>query len=257
MKLSRIAVTVLAAGQFFAPLGTATADPPPDHEKAERRYIELLRASASDPGEMAHPELVEPAKSLFEPKAVALDFSTTEALRSGLKKTTAGTIWYSEGRIFIEHTKVPDGETPWSYATVGGKLLGWKHGDSKAVSFKRYPGDTVDFLWYITDASAIKASLHFTFLQDPSAFDVRESPPWRRLVLREPLEGFSELVVRESPLWLRTLVYRIPAGDTVEVRMTVEPPRAMDALPKRLESIVPNLEVEPTDRTIKSRMEFL
>jgi hypothetical protein len=257
MKLGRIVLAIVALCQLSASTGPSSPGSQPDYEVAENRYLELLRNSASDPKPMAHPQLAEAAASLFKPEAIALDFSAIQLFTDGSKKTTAGTIWYSKGRIFLEHTAIPDGETPWEYATVGDKLLGWKHGDSKVTSFKRYPGDTVDFLWYLADVSAIKASLHFMFLQKPDAFDARDSPPWRRLVLREPLEGFRELAIRASPLWLREVVYTIPTGEEAEVRMIVDPPRTIDALPARLESNLPKVQIEPIDWTIKSRMEFL
>jgi hypothetical protein len=257
MKLGRIALAVVALCQLPAATSASSAESQLDYEVAENRYLDQLRDSVADPKPMAHPQLAEAAASLFEPEAIALDFSAIQEFADGSKKTTAGTIWYSKGRIFLEHTAIPDGETPWEYATVGDKLFGWKHGDSKLTSFKRYPGDTVDFLWYIADVSAIKASLHFMFLEKPEAFDVRDSPPWQRLVLREPLEGFRELGIRASPLWLREVVYTIPTGEEAEVRMIVEPPRSIDALPERLESNVPKVQIEATEWTIKSRMEFL
>ncbi len=255
MKLGRIALAVVALCELAAAACASSTAAQPDYEVAENRYLDVLRGSVSNPKPMAHPQLAEAASSLFEPEAIKLDFSTVQLFTDGSKKTHAGTIWYSKGRIFLEYTAIPDGETPWQFATVGDKLLGWKHDDSTLTSFKRYPGDTVDFLWYLADVSAIKASLHFMFLEKPEAFNVHDNPPWRRLVLREPLEGFSELAIRVSPLWLREMVYTVPAG--AEVRMMVEPPRAIDVLPERLESSVPKLDIKSREWTIKSQMEYL
>lgn len=227
-----------------------------DHEVAERRYLEAFEGARVDPRQMAYPELLEPARALFEPRGVSLGFSQTIVSREGGERRTEGTIWYFDGKIFVEHKGVPP-EQAMIFGTYGDELLGWRGEEREVVSYSRYPGDTVDLLWYLVDVSALKASQYFIYLQRPSEFEVSSSGSSKRLRVRTPGGRVQEISVLSAPLWLEGVVYGVADSESGQLRMSVERPRPIDRLPSRFVERPPGLDVQRTGETIRVELEYL
>jgi len=227
-----------------------------DHEVAERRYLEAFERARADPRQMAYPELLEPARALFEPRGVSLDFSQTVVSREGTEIRTEGTIWYFDGKIFVEHKGVPP-EQAMVFGTYDDELLGWRGEGREVVGYSRYPGDTVDLLWYLVDVSALKASQYFIYLQRPSEFEVSSSGSSKRLRVRRPGSRVQEISVLSAPLWLEEVVYGTADSESGQLRRSGERPRAVDRLPSRFAERPAGLDVLRTGETIRVELEYL
>lgn len=229
----------------------------PHHAAAERCYREFRNASES-PRPLAYPELEQVARALFEPEAVSIRFRSFE-LRAGAPHTLqAGTIWYSHGDLFVQVDEFDRGHTAKNYATIGNDLVSWNAGAREGIAFTRYPGDTVDFLWYIVDPSAFKKAIYFEYLRDPEQFSESSTPSGTELLFRKPLEGFLGVVVVPKPLWLSSLMFEDPsAGGSPRVVMEMLPPEAVPALPPHVSKLANGITFERSEFTIKAHMEYL
>ena len=97
----------------------------------------------------------ETALALFEPEAVKIDFSTYREEGGERETEETGTIWYSDGSLFVKHELVSDDSDTevLNYATVDGKLYEWNPATGEGESLKRYDGDAAEFLMYFIAVS--------------------------------------------------------------------------------------------------------
>ena len=248
-RLASISVLCLAVG-----CSTSSSDP------EVRRFHELLRRSDGHPRPLAPREVLEVAESLFGPPAVEIPYRVIKTSADGPRIVNSGTIWYSDGRLFVEGDASSDPEErSESFATLGDELVSWMPGDERGVSFDRFDGDTATFLWYLVDFATIKSSIYIDSRDDPGRFRREPSPDGEWILFREPdLEGggFLGLEVGHSPLWLRSVRYQFDEDGLVR-EFQMDRPRPLSELPARLSTPPQGVTFERVRYTIDSRMDYL
>ena len=253
-----LAASACTSDRVAPPAGPPSSDSSAGAADPAARWIfEGLRASAQKPWPTVYPQLLEVAGAIFDPPAVEIRFRTTETERGVARTIRRGTIWYSRGRVFVEHEPVPGEEEQDNYATIGDELVSWPAGGRRGVSFDRGEGDVAMLVWYLVDPSAIKAGTYFEVLEDPGSFDTEPSgarTTYSRREREDPVWRSLEVIAK--PLWFPTLRYRL--GDDAPVyEMVTEPPRVHAALPARLSRIADGVRFEREGNTVDARLKYI
>lgn len=110
-------------------------------------------------------ETSEVLHALFDSPVVKIPFRTVTKKGSQRSLISSGAIHFAQGDIFIvrdtpRKASMNHFEPEESLATINGKIYNWKDGSKSGEILKRYPKDTLDFLFYNVAPARIMRSLY-------------------------------------------------------------------------------------------------
>jgi hypothetical protein len=256
-RRSMVAITLAIACCFIA-LAPVQADTMA--AKPDPAYLEGLQSMRSQvekaPDKPTNLALNDVLNQLFTAPAVQVPFRQTIE-KAGVKTIAySGSIFFSQGDLFINYDKTTDDE---NFATINGKLYAWQANAKQGKTITRFPGDTLGFLMYMIDPSAIMRSIYTNYLDDPKAFITKIPQPNQKiLLLKEAVSGFQGITIQEKPLWLKGFAFSDPANPDKGIgRLEIDAPVALEALPKVLYTLPAGIQFQPSKETLKERMVYL
>jgi hypothetical protein len=256
-RRSILAITLAIACCFFAlapvQADTMAAKPDPAYLNGLQSMRSQVEKAPTQPTNLA---LNDVLNQLFTAPAVQVPFRQTIE-KAGVKTIAySGSIFFSQGDLFINYDKTTDDE---NFATINGKLYAWKNNAKQGKTMTRFPGDTLGFLMYMIDPSAIMRSIYTNYLDDPKAFTTKATEPnLKLLLLKEAVSGFQGITIQEKPFWLKNFVFNDPADPAKGIgRLEIDAPIALEALPKVLYTLPAGIQFQPSKETLKERMVYL
>jgi hypothetical protein len=256
-RRSMVAVTLAIACCFvtLAPVQADTMAAKPD--QAYLNGLQSMRSQVEKaPDKPTNLALNDVLNQLFTAPAVQVPFRQTVE-KAGVKTIAySGSIFFSQGDLFINYDKTTDDE---NFATINGKLYAWKNNAKQGKTITRFPGDTLGFLMYMIDPSAIMRSIYTNYLDDPKLFTTKTTEPNQKaLLLKEAVSGFQGITIQEKPFWLKNFVFNDPANPAKGIgRLEIDAPIALEALPKVLYTLPAGIQFQPSKETLKERMVYL
>jgi hypothetical protein len=238
-----------------APLTPAIAPAP----KADIGYLEgivsmyqQIQASPNTPTNRAFKDVLD---QLFQPNAVQIRFRSVETTGGERKVGYSGNLYFSQGQLFINYDQTQDDA---AFATIDGKLYTWRIGAKDGEILKRFKGDTLAFLMYMIDPSAIMRSVYSEFLERPKQFTTTTTQGIQTLQMKENQGGIHGIQVATKPFWLKTLLFEKPAAlGLLQGRLEIDPPIALDALPKELAVLPKGVKFKASEGDLRQRMQYL
>jgi hypothetical protein len=250
-----IVLAIALLGLNLSPLQAEAISATPDPAYLEGLQT-MQRQVEKAPDAPTSKALKDVLAQLFTAPAVQVPFRQTIE-KAGVKTIAySGSIFFSQGDLFINYDKTTDDE---NFATINGKLYSWKNNAKQGKVITRFPGDTLGFLMYMIDPSAIMRSIYTNYLEDPKLFTTKPIPPNQKaLTLKTPIAGFQGITIQEKPFWLNAFAFNDPANAEKGLgRLEIDPPIALEVLPKLLYTLPAGIQFQPSKETLKERMVYL
>ncbi len=146
----------------------------------------------------------------------------------------------------------------WNLVTKGGYVYEWLVGEEQGIRIEKNEADLVDYILYLTDPSALMASLYFYAVKNPQLIErsVVDSEGYCTLRLRTPLEGFRSITVSEKPLWFLGAAAGDPgSGLDWEIRVTA--PVDTSDIPESVLSRINGIRFEESNDTLRRHPNYL
>jgi hypothetical protein len=228
------------------------------YEQAVAELYATIEDSKKAPTLNLFPQLIELAKQVFEPDIVKISFTIERRAESATTIENTGEIWFARGRLFLFDRPTGDSDKclP-SYRTIGDELLEWRSGEARGKSLKRFPGDTVEFMWYLVDPSIIKRNVYSRYLLQPRIFERKNSEAGTLLLFTKPTTVFLGIEVLEDPLWFRSVWLLHTDYPEETLVMTMERPQPQSELPEEFALPPDGVVFEDVEETVESRMPYL
>ncbi|NJM46234.1 MAG: hypothetical protein HC860_08670 [Alkalinema sp. RU_4_3] len=252
-----VVVVIMAIACCFIGLAPVQADVAAKPDPAYLEGLQSMRNQvAKAPDQPTNLALNDVLGQLFTAPAVQVPFRQTVEKAGGKTIAYSGSIFFSQGDLFINYDKTTDDE---NFATINGKLYAWQNNAKQGKTMTRFPGDTLGFLMYMIDPSAIMRSIYQSYLEDPKSFTVQTTEPNQKvLMLKEALSGFQGLTIQEKPFWLKNFMFSDPADPAKGIgRLEIDAPVALESLPKVLYTLPAGVQFQPSKETLKERMVYL
>ncbi|MBE9029260.1 hypothetical protein IQ266_05730 [filamentous cyanobacterium LEGE 11480] len=254
-KLAISMLFALTAGLIYAlPLQAAALPPKPDTGYLEGvvSMYEQVKTAPDSPSNRAFQAVLD---QLFKPAAVQIPFRFVSESAGHRSINYAGNIYFSQGALFINYDTTESDEL---FATVDGQLYSWKPDATEGVILKRFPGDTLAFVMYMIDPSAIMRSIYSTYLEKPNEFTVStDSSGTKSIIFKQVQNGFKGIRLQENPFWLKAFMLEPSQNEGIDVgNLEVDPPIALDQLPKGLTVLPTTVTFKPTQESLKNRMTY-
>ena len=195
----------------------------------------------------------EMSHSLTEPNAVKIEFYAY-TLKNGKKETfPSGVIWFSKGYLFMRQHE--PNET-YYIATVNDNLYEWYSNKKKGTIYKRYEGDTLDFLHYFVDPGFFKYFSYQQYLEDPNAYLVTENAAIKRIIIKEPSHDSHGIEVLLNPFWLYSIT-TVDYEENIFTTDVVERPQPVDKIPGDIQQLPDSVIFEQSNKTIAIKFGYL
>jgi hypothetical protein len=253
-----IALSVIGLGWLLYAMPVQAQVIAPQSDAAYREGVqsmyEQVKADPNTPTNRAFKDVLD---QLFKPAAVQIPFrfvTETDKIRS---VNYAGNIYGSNGAIFINYEgDVPDEER---FATIEDKLYTWKPNAPEGQILKRFPGDTLAFVMYMVDPSAIMRSIYSAYLTKPQDFTTVTAPDGSQsLLFKQVQSGFKGIRIQPQPFWLKAFLLEASKDQGMSVgSLEVDAPIALTQLPKELTILPTGIKFKPSDNSLKERMTYL
>jgi hypothetical protein len=254
-----VSVIITAIMALLLSIPPAQAQPDAAYLTGVQSMYKQVQANPTSPTNLAFKSVLD---QLFTPKAVQIPFRAIDEKSKVTSTPYSGNIYFSQGEIFINYNEDAGGENAGgenadneNFATIENKLYTWKSNATEGTILKRFPGDTLAFVMYMTDPSAIMRSVYINYLEKPQEFTVKSSGNGQKyLQFKTPNQGFNGLKLQENPFWLRGFSF---TDKTVTATLEIDPPIALEALPPVLYSLPKGITFKPSADTLKARMTYL
>jgi hypothetical protein len=227
-------------------------------DAAYRAGVESMYAQVkADPNTPTNRAFKDVLDQLFKPAAVQIPFRFVTETAGARSVNYAGNIYFSNGAIFINY----DGETPDEerFATIADKLYTWKPNVTEGQILKRFPGDTLAFVMYMVDPSAIMRSIYSEYLTKPQDFTtVTATDGSKSLLFKKVQSGFKGIRIQPQPFWLKAFLLESSKDKGNGVgSLEVDAPIGLTQLPKELTILPTGIKFKPSDNSLKERMTYL
>ena len=222
----------------------------------------LLRAAETAAPENPVSYLDEVYKAMFEPQAVKIPFRHVRETAAGKEILQTGTIYYSQGDLFILN-ELPNPEVEaTNFATVGGELYTWESESTTGLKLTRFKGDTVELLDYWIDPAMIMRFTYLDYQQKPDDFEVIEKGSELYLQRKEAPHGFAGIRVGEAPHWMSAMVTLQCEGETCSAAgdttsLEIDRPISIENIPEVVKALPEGVTFEPSDQTVDSYLVYL
>jgi hypothetical protein len=240
---------------YLMPVQAATIAAKPDAAYVEgvRSMYEQVKAAPDTPVNQAFGDVLD---QLFKPAAVQIPFRFVTEAKGDRVVNYAGNIYFSQGAIFINYDAGQDDE---QFATIGDKLYVWKAGKTEGQILTRFPGDTLAFVMYMVDPSAIMRSIYSQYLEKPKDFNVTTAADGTRSILFKQVQsGFKGIRIQPQPFWLKGFLLENQGDKGMSVgSLEVDAPIALEQLPQGLLVLPSDVKFQPSKGTLKERMTYL
>jgi hypothetical protein len=239
---------------YAMPVQADTIAPDAAYLAGVESMYDQVKADPNTPTNRAFKDVLD---QLFKPAAVQIPFRFVTETAGERSVNYAGNIYLSNGAIFINY----DGETPDEerFATIDDKLYTWKPNVTEGQILKRFPGDTLAFVMYMVDPSAIMRSIYSAYLTKPQDFTtVTATDGSKSLLFKKVQSGFKGIRIQPQPFWLKAFLLESPQGKGKGVgSLEVDAPIALTQLPKELTILPTGIKFKPSDNSLKERMTYL
>jgi len=189
----------------------------------------------------------EMSRSMTEPNAIKIEFCTYELKNNKKKDLSSGTLWFSNGELFIKRQN--PNET-YNVATVDGNLYEWHSNKEKGTKYIRYKGDTLDFLHYFVDEGFVKYFSYASYLRSPDDYIVTEEDGRKKIIAKEPLYGFCGIELLENSFWLYSVTFANQKDLSVLSTTVFERPEQVDKIPDDLRKLPDSIVFEESSNTV-------
>jgi hypothetical protein len=251
------AVVVLAIVAFClttVPVQAAAVAIKPD--PAYLQGVESMNKQAdANPASATSKAFKDVLKQLFTPPAVQIPFRFVRE-QAGVKTPEySGNIYFSQGAIFVDYDQSAKDD---HFATINNKLYTWKTGAKQGEILERFAGDTLAFVMYLVDPSAIMRSIYVQYLDHPKDFTVKTVANEKVIAFKKPESGFKDIHVQNSPFWLKSFTLDLSKEGVKEVgHLEVDAPIALETLPEELFTLPQGVAFKPSKENLKNRMSYL
>jgi hypothetical protein len=255
---SKLAIALWAVGLswllYAIPVQAETIVPDAAYRAGVESMYAQIQADPNTPTNRAFKDVLD---QLFKPAAVQIPFRFVTATAGVRSVNYAGNIYFSNGAIFINY----DGETPDEerFATIDDKLYTWKPNVTEGQILKRFPGDTLAFVMYMVDPSAIMRSIYSVYLAKPQDFTtVTATDGSKSLLFKKVQSGFKGIRIQPQPFWLKAFLLEAAKEKGQGLgSLEVDAPIALTQLPKELTILPTGIKFKPSDNSLKERMTYL
>jgi hypothetical protein len=194
-------------------------------------------------------------QQLFTAPAVQIPFRFVREQTGVQTPQYAGNIYFSQGAIFIDYDQSTQEER---FATINNKLYTWTTGNPKGEILERFPGDTLAFVMYLIDPSAIMRSIYSQYLDHPKDFTVKTTANEKVIAFKKPQSGFKDIHVQNNPFWLKSFTLDLSKDSVKETGyLAVDAPISLEALPEALFTLPKGVTFKASKDDLKSRMNYL
>jgi hypothetical protein len=242
---------------FYAlPVQAETIVRPPDAAYLEgvRSMYDQVKADPNTPTNRAFKDVLD---QLFKPVAVQIPFRFVTETGKERSVNYAGNIYFSAGAIFINYDG--DAVDEERFATIEDKLYTWKPNVAEGQILKRFPGDTLAFVMYMVDPSAIMRSIYSEYLAKPQDFTTAIATDGRKsLLFKKVQSGFKGIRIQPQPFWLKAFLVESPKDKVMGVgSLEIDAPIGLTQLPSELTILPTGIKFKPSDNSLKERMTYL
>lgn len=259
----KLVTGMLAIALLFPTSVSAKSKPPltqPTYQQNIQSLYQQIEGNFKAQEPQRYRETSQILHALFDSPAVKIPFRTVATKGSQRIAIRSGAIYFAQGDIFIVHDvpprKLKNRDPEEFFATLNGKIYTWKDGSKSGEILKRYPRDTLGFLFYSLDPSGIMRSLYQDYIKAPQNFNVSRQGGVKRLMLKQPQSGFGVLI-RENPFWLSGLVVESLRDPKREIEVwEFDPPISLQSLPEKIKQLPRGVHFTPTPATLESRMVY-
>lgn len=223
-------LTVATVLLYALPLRAETLPPPdPNYLEGVISMYQQVKANPDEPRNRAFHDVLD---QLFQPAAVQIPFRFVTGSGAARSVNYAGNIYFSRGAIFITYDSTDGADE--RFATVDNQLYTWQPGQPAGKILKRFPGDTLAFVMYMIDPSAIMRTMYDHYLAQPNRFNrVLERQGVESILLKQPQNGFKGIQVQTEPFWLRAFMMERPQEKGITVgNLEVDPRSAWMPCPR-------------------------
>lgn len=262
-------ITVLSSLLWLLPAqaGTITAQPRgissapivPAQVAVDQGYLEGV-ASMYDqvqaaPNTQTNRAFKDVLDQLFQPNAVQMPFRFVTTNGTQRSVNYSGNVYFSQGQLFIKYDQTQDDE---AFATIDGKLYTWKIGAKEGEILKRFKGDTLAFVMYMADPSAIMRAIYRQFLEQPKQFTTTTNNGIQTIQFKQVKDGFKGIQAVAKPFWLKTLLLETKEGAAVvQGQLEIDPPIGLEALPEGLAVLPKGVKFKASENDLRQRMTYL
>jgi hypothetical protein len=238
---------------YALPVQAETVTPDAAYVDGVASMYAQIKADPNTPSNRAFKDVLD---QLFKPAAVQIPFRFVTTTGKARSVNYAGNIYFSNGAIFINYEgDVPDEER---FATIGDKLYTWKPNVAEGQILKRFPGDTLAFVMYMIDPSAIMRSIYSEYLTKPQDFTTATATDGSKsLLFKKVQSGFKGIRIQPQPFWLKAFLLESAKGGMSTGSLEVDAPIALAQLPKELTILPTGIKFKPSDNSLKDRMTYL
>jgi hypothetical protein len=242
---------------FYAlPVQAETIVRPPDAAYLEgvRSMYDQVKADPNTPTNRAFKDVLD---QLFKPVAVQIPFRFVTETGKERSVNYAGNIYFSAGAIFINYDG--DAVDEERFATIADKLYTWKPNVAEGQILKRFPGDTLAFVMYMVDPSAIMRSIYSEYLAKPQDFTTAIATDGSKsLLFKKVQSGFKGIRIQPQPFWLKAFLVESPKDKVMGVgSLEIDAPIGLTQLPSELTILPTGIKFKPSDNSLKERMTYL
>jgi hypothetical protein len=257
---SRCAITLWVVGLswllYAIPVQAVTIATQPD--TAYRAGVESMYAQVNaDPTTPTNRAFKDVLDQLFKPAAVQIPFRFVTETAGVRSVNYAGNIYFSNGAIFINYDG--DAVDEERFATIEDKLYTWKPSAAEGQILKRFPGDTLAFVMYMVDPSAIMRSIYSAYLTKPQDFTTAIATDGSKsLLFKKVQSGFKGIRIQPQPFWLKAFLLEAAKDQGMSMgSLEVDAPIALAKLPQELTILPTGIKFKPSDNSLKERMTYL
>jgi hypothetical protein len=225
-------------------------------DPAYLKGVEAMNQQAdANPDKVTSKAFKDVLQQLFSAPAVQIPFRFVQE-QAGIKTPEyAGNIYFSQGAIFVDYDQSAQDD---HFATINHKLYTWKTGAKQGEILERFEGDTLAFVMYLIDPSAIMRSIYVQYLDHPKDFTAKTVANEKVIAFKKPGSGFQDIHVQNTPFWLKSFTLDLSKDGVKAVgRLEVDAPIALETLPEELLTLPKGVAFKPSKENLKSRMSYM
>ncbi len=259
---------VFATSLLFSSSVRAEATPTlgaPAYEQTVRSLYQQIQAvERKTHNPQRSREATQRLHALFDAPVIKIPFRSVTEEGAQRQIVGSGAIYFARGDLFITQDASParsakSSDVEESFATINGQLYAWKSGSQTGEILKRFPNDTIAFLFYRIDPSFIMEAIYREYLKAPQNFNVSEQGGVKRLMFRQVQSGgFAGILLRENPFWLSGIIGQDSASPNAKQTVwEIDPPIPLQQLPAHLKQLPRGVHFAPSPATLENRMVYL
>ncbi|MCY7321259.1 MAG: hypothetical protein LH660_05520 [Phormidesmis sp. CAN_BIN36] len=266
-KSLKLLTGMLAIALLFPASVSAESKPSltqPTYKQNVQSYYQQIEANFKAQEPQRYRKTSQILHALFDSPAVKIPFRTITIIGSRRSITSSGAIYFAQGGIFIVHDALPKAPTERyrfgseeSFATLNGEIYTWKDGSKSGEILKRYPKDTLNFLFYSIEPAGVMRSAYQEYIEAPQNFSVSKRGEVNHLMLKQPQSGFAGVLIRENPFWLSGLVMKSTESEKTTGISEFDPPIPLQSLPEKIKQLPKGVRFTPSPATLERRMVYL